>query len=160
VTIETTENPARRWAVFHAPQSTTEPGARPCDSYRHAAAVLGGLPDHYLPAQAAERDNGTWVPVRPVRHQDLHVALERLRADHENGDVDRDGVIDRLRDWRPDLTSGELWALWEDIDTALERLEHVRGDMFCPSEGDRLQLDQEWAAVLQAALDRVKGIGR
>lgn len=97
-------------------------------------------------------------PMHTDVRAELRIALERLRDDHQNGDVDQSAVIEWLRDWRPDLPAGELCALWQHIEVAFQRLEHLASDMLCPSEGDPQSLEQEWTDSLETGIDRLMGV--
>lgn len=88
---------------------------------------------------------------------ELRIALHRLHDDHDNGTVNTAGVIERLADWRPNLTAPELLDLWAHITTAIDRLEQIHSDMWDPAEGDRDQAEQDWTTSLDEGIDRLTG---
>jgi hypothetical protein len=89
---------------------------------------------------------------------DLREGLERLHASHQNGHCDSSNVIGTMRGWRPDLSAIGLWCLWEHITDAIARLDHIRGDMFDPTEGDQELLESNADSDLEFGIDRLMGI--
>lgn len=89
---------------------------------------------------------------------ELREGLHRLHEAHINGHVDTSHITATIRDWRPDLSTIGCWCLWEDIADALQRLDHIRSDMFDPADGDRELLEASADTQLEYDIDRLLGI--
>ncbi|HZE34071.1 MAG TPA: hypothetical protein VE198_21890 [Actinoallomurus sp.] len=67
-----------------------------------------------------------------ISDADFRACMERLWMSVQNGDASDEWAATCMRDHRPDLPPWDRWAIWEQLDNALIRLECLRMPGGCP----------------------------